>query len=59
MLKCQQQTLHRFHSLIGIPCRRISAPNSATQAWMPVIYEAAGNQSPEESLDHVRRYLLD
>lgn len=25
----------------------------------PVIYEAAGNKSPEESLDHVRRYLLD
>ncbi len=25
---------------------------------MPVVYEAAGNQSPEESLDHVRRYLL-
>jgi hypothetical protein len=25
----------------------------------PVIYETAGNQSPEESLDHVRRYLLD
>jgi len=26
---------------------------------LPVIYEAAGNQSPEESPDHVRRYLLD
>ena len=26
---------------------------------LPVIYEAAGNQSPEEILDHVRRYLLD
>lgn len=26
---------------------------------MPVICEVAGSQSPEESLDHVRRYLLD
>lgn len=26
---------------------------------MPVICEAAGSQSPEESLDHVRRYPLD
>ncbi len=26
---------------------------------LPVICEAAGNQSPEESLDHVRRCLLD
>ena len=28
-------------------------------ADMPVICEAAGSQSPEDSLDHVRRYLLD
>ena len=34
MLKCQQQTLHRFRSLIGTPCRGISAPNSAAQAWI-------------------------
>lgn len=26
---------------------------------LPVIYEAAGNQSPEDCLDHVRRYLLN
>ncbi len=26
---------------------------------LPVICEAAGNQSPEERLDHVRRCLLD
>ena len=26
---------------------------------LPVICEAAGSQSPEERLDHVRRYLLD